>query len=176
MLFSFRSLLTMGHGLVLSGGAMVGIAIALYALHVEATPDGTLVRERPAQWFARVSQITTVLLWMAVLGGTYAVFPLYRATPPEGLAVLDAYPRALLLSNPDTAWLHRFAMEIKEHVPWIAAFLTTAAAFIATRYRATLLADGRLRRLSASLLWAAFALVGVVALMGVFVNKIAPVE
>ena len=166
----------MTHGLVLSGGAMIGMAVALYALHVEATPEGTAVRARPAEWLARLSQATAAILWLAVISGTYVVFPLYRATPPEGLTVLQAYPRALLLSDPSTRWLHSFAMEIKEHVPWIAAFLTTAVAFIATRYRATLLADGRLRRLTAALLWTAFTMVAVVALLGVFVNKIAPVE
>lgn len=176
MLFTLRSLLTMGHGLVLSGGALVGMAVALYALHVEATPDGGLVRVRSAEWLARLSQLTSVLLWLAVVSGTYVVFPIYRATPPEGLAVLDAFPRALLMSNADTKWLHSFAMEIKEHMPWIAAMLTTAVAFIATRYRGTLLADGRLRRLTATILWLAFALVALVALLGVFVNKIAPVE
>ena len=30
-------------------------------------------------------------------------------------------------------------MEIKEHIPWIAAMLATAAAFIATRYRSKFL-------------------------------------
>lgn len=176
MLFSLRSLLTMAHGLVLSGGAMIGMAIALYALHVGAAPDGATVRARPADWLARLSQITSALLWLAVVSGTYVVFPLYRATPPEGLAVLNEFPRALLMSNPDTKWLHSFGMEIKEHMPWIAAMLTTAVAFITTRYRATLLADGRLRRLTATLLWIAFSLVALVALLGVFVNKIAPVE
>lgn len=176
MLFSIRSLLTMAHGLVLSGGAMIGLAVALYALHVEAGPDGALVRARSAEWLARLTQGTSVLLWMAVVSGTYVVFPLYRAAPPEGLAALDAFPRALLMSDPSTRWLHSFAMEIKEHMPWIAAMLTTAVAFITTRYRGTLLADGRLRRLTASLLWMAFSLVALVALLGVFVNKIAPVE
>jgi hypothetical protein len=176
MLFTLRSLLTMAHGLVLSGGAMLGLAVALYALHVDATPSGGLVRERSAEWLARLSQMTSVLLWMAVLSGTYVVFPLYRATPPEGLVALDAFPRALLMSDPSTRWLHSFAMEIKEHMPWIAAMLTTAAAFLATRYRETLLAHGQLRRLTASLLWTSLVLVALVALLGVFVNKIAPVQ
>lgn len=176
MLFTLRSLLTMAHGLVLSGGAMIGMAVSLYALHVEATPEGSAVRARSALWLARLSQATTALLWLAVISGTYVIFPLYRASPPEGLTVLDAFPRAYLLSSPNTRWLHSFAMEIKEHVPWISAFLTTAVAFIATYYRETLLADGRLRRLTATMLWMAFTLVAAVALLGVFVNKIAPVQ
>ena len=176
MLFTLRSLLTMGHGLLLSGGALIGMSVALYALYVDAAPDGAPVRVRPAQWLALLSQMSAALLWLAVLSGTYIVFPIYRAPPPEGLAALDAFPRALLMSNPDTRWLHSFAMEIKEHMPWVAAFLATAAAFIASRYRTTLLADGRLRRMTVGLLWTALGLVALVALLGVFVNKIAPVQ
>jgi hypothetical protein len=53
------------------------------------------------------------MLWITVLVGTYVIFPPYRATPPAGLADLSAFPRALLHANPDTVWLHAFAMEIK---------------------------------------------------------------
>jgi hypothetical protein len=67
-------------------------------------------------------------------------------------------------------------MEIKEHMPWIAAMLATAVAYVSSRYRATLLADAPLRRLSATLLGLAFAFVSFVALLGVFINKIAPLE
>lgn len=176
LLFSDRSLLTMVHGLVLSGGAMMAIAAALFALQAMALPDRTPVPERQGRSLAWLSVGAAVLLWLAVLGGTYLVFPLYRATPPDGVASLAAYPRALLLSNPDTSWLHAFAMEIKEHVPWIAAMLATAVAFVSTRYRTTLLADRVLRTMSATLMAIAFALVSVVALLGVFVNKIAPLE
>jgi hypothetical protein len=80
------------------------------------------------------------------------------------------------MSSPDTRWLHAFGMEIKEHVPWIAAMLATAVAFVATRYRTTVLADRSLRRVSTTLLLLAFGLVSFVALLGVFVNKIAPLE
>ena len=175
MLFSDRSLWTMLHGLVLSGGALVLLAIALFALRTMALPDGSAVPERQSSAFAGLTLAGAVLLWLAVLGGTYIVFPIYRAPPPEGVTALAQYPRALLLSSPDTSWLHAFAMEIKEHMPWIAAMLVTAAAFIARRHRVTLLADGTLRRISGALLGLAFLLVLFVALLGVFVNKVAPV-
>jgi hypothetical protein len=99
---------------------------------------------------------------------------MYRATPPEGLASLVAYPRALLMSSADTRWLHAFGMEIKEHVPWIAAMIATAAAFVAWRHRATLLADRALRRITGALLAIVLVLVSGAALLGVFVNKVAP--
>ena len=175
MLFSDRSLWTMLHGLVLSGGAMILLAIALFALRTMAAPEGAAVPARQANAYAGIVLAGAVLLWLAVLGGTYIVFPIYRAPPPEGVASLAQYPRALLMASDDTRWLHAFGMEIKEHMPWIAAMLVTAAAFIARRHRATLLADGTLRHISGALLGLAFLLVLFVALLGVLVNKVAPV-
>ena len=175
-LFSDRSLWTMAHGLVLSGGAMLTMAAALFALTVMAIPRGGTVPRRQATALVWLLVAMTVLLWLSVLMGTYRVFPLYRTPPPDGVLSLTEYPRALLLSSPDTAWLHAFAMEIKEHVPWIAAMLATAVAFIARRYRTTLLADAALRRVTTALLAVTLAIVSFVALLGVFINKVAPLE
>lgn len=176
LLFSDRSLLTMIHGLVLSGGAMMAMAAVLFALQAMALPQGAPVPDRQSRWLAWLATGAAVLVWLSVLGGTYLVFPLYRATPPDGVASLAAYPRAFLLSSPETRWLHAFGMEVKEHVPWLAAMLVTAVAFVATRYRTTLLADRSLRTMLTTLMGIAFALVLVVGLLGVFVNKIAPLE
>ena len=155
---------------------MMAMAAAVFALYAMAWPEGTPVPARQGRLFAGLSVTIAVLLWLSVLGGTYFVFPLYRATPPDGVASLAAYPRSLLLSNPNTSWLHAFAMEVKEHVPWVAAMLATAMAFVSTRYRTTLLANRSLRGMATTLTLIAFALVSVVALLGVFVNKIAPLE
>lgn len=174
MLFSDRSLWTMLHGLVLSGGALVLLVTALFSLRAMALPAGTPVPDRQAAAFSGLLIAIAVLLWGSVLGGTYIVFPMYRATPPEGLTALAEYPRALLMANPDTRWLHAFGMEIKEHMPWIAAMLVTAAAVVGRRHRATLLADAGLRRLTGALLVVALLLVAGVALLGTFINKVAP--
>jgi hypothetical protein len=186
LLFSDRSVWTMVHGLLWSGGAMMAMAAALFALTALSVPrhgnQGVIGVEvfaprRAATALAWLAVAMAVLLWLSVLMGTYLVFPLYRATPPEGALLLHAYPRALLLSSPETRWLHAFGMEVKEHMPWIAAMLTTAVAFIAVRYRTTLLmADSSLRRPTVILLAMAFAIVAFVALLGVFVNKVAPLE
>jgi hypothetical protein len=175
MLFSDSSLLTMLHGLALSGSAMMALAAALFGLYAMAAPDGAAVPARQGNGFAWLLGTSAVLFWLAVLVGTYVVFPIYRAPPPEGALVLDAYPRALLLSRADTRWLHAFAMEVKEHTPWIGAMLATAAAFIAVRYRTVLLADRSLRQVTGALTGVAFAIVLFAALLGVFVNKTAPV-
>jgi hypothetical protein len=117
---------------------------------------------------------TAVVLWLTVLVGTYVIFPPYRATPPEGLIDLTLYPRSLIQSNPGTAWLHSFAMEVKEHMPWIAAMLSTAVAFISVRYRSRLLSDAQVNGMATMLLVICFVLVAFVSLLGVFVNKVAP--
>jgi hypothetical protein len=70
-----------------------------------------------------VTVFSAVMLWLTVIIGTYIIFPPYRATPPPGTTDLSQFPRALVLANPSTAWLHAFAMEIKEHMPWIASVL-----------------------------------------------------
>lgn len=176
-LFSADSIWTMIHGLVFGGGAMLALAAALFAIRAMPALDAPDARSRgQSRYLSALLVAVAVLLWLTVIGGTYIVFPPYRATPPEGLTDLSQYPRSFLLSNPGTAWLHGFGMEIKEHVPWIAAMLATAVAFVGMRYRTTLLSDSRLRRMSSTLLAICFALVAAVAVLGVFINKVAPLD
>ena len=177
MLFTERSIWTMIHGIVLGGGALMALFAALFALwtmRAEHAPDAAIQdRSRYLVWLIVG---TAVLLWLTVLVGTYITFPPYRATPPEGLTDLSQYPRSLIQSNPGTVWLHSFGMEIKEHMPWIAAMLATAVAFIGVRYRSQLLTNATLNRMATTLLAISFALVAFVALLGVFINKVAPLE
>lgn len=174
-MFTGRSLWTMVHGIGLGGGAMMGLAAALfylYAARVSAGADG----QAASRALARLTVLTAVVLWLAVLLGTYIVFPPYRLTPPAGVTELSQFPRALVLANPDTAWLHTFAMESKEHMPWIAAMLATAVAFVAVRDPSRLLGDTSVRKMAIGLLAISLALVAFVSLMGVFVNKAAPLQ
>jgi ABC-type Fe3+-siderophore transport system permease subunit len=67
-------------------------------------------------------------------------------------------------------------METKEHMPWIAVMLATASAFVGVRYRSQMLTDPRLRSMTAAVLAICLLLVAFVSLMGVFVNKVAPVQ
>jgi hypothetical protein len=176
MLFSTSSMLTMLHGLVLSGGALILLVLALLSLRLIGTGAGAAPRDaRNSAMIGRLCVAASVLLWLSVISGTYVIFPMYRETPPEGIAVLADYPRALLLSRPDTRWLHSFGMEIKEHVPWIAAILATAAAFVARRQPGLLTTQGVVRRATGALLFVALILTASVALLGVFINKVAPV-
>lgn len=172
MLFTDRSIWTMIHGIALSGAALMALAAALFSvatMRPAATPD-------QSRSLARLLVFTAAALWATVLVGTYVVFPLYRATPPEGVADLGQFPRSFLLANPDTAWLHAFAMEIKEHVPWIVSMLATAVAFVGVRYRSQMLNDAPLRRTSMTLLAICFVLTSAVGLLGILINKVAPLH
>jgi hypothetical protein len=176
MLFSERSVWTMVHGIGLGGAALLGLAAALfylYAARPTPLPTGT---ETGSRAFATVTVFTATMLWLTVIVGTYIIFPAYRATPPPGTSDLAQFPRALVLASADSAWLHTFAMEAKEHMPWIASMLTTAVAFIAVRYRRTTLMDPAMRRIAFTLLALSFGVVTFVSLLGVFVNKVAPLD
>jgi hypothetical protein len=176
MLFSERSIWTMVHGIGLGGAALLGLAAALFYLYAaRPVPDPT-GNETGSRAFAMVTVFSAVMLWLTVIVGTYIIFPPYRATPPPGTTDLSQFPRALVLANPGTAWLHAFAMEIKEHMPWIASMLTTAVAFVAIRYRQTALTNPAVRRMAFTLLAVSFAVVAFVSLLGVFVNKVAPLD
>lgn len=177
MLFTERSIWTMIHGIVLGGGALMALFAALFSLRtVRIEHAGDAGFQKQSRYLVWLIVGTAVVLWLTVLVGTYVTFPPYRATPPEGLTDLGQYPRSLLQSNPGTVWLHGFGMEIKEHMPWIAAMLATAAAFIGVRHRSQLLSNATLNRMATTLLAISFGLVAFVALLGVFINKVAPLE
>jgi hypothetical protein len=182
-LFSERSILTMAHGILFGGGALLAIAAAIFALWQERmgsgreAPDDPAVTRR-ARGLKQLGYAIAAVLWLAVLSGTYVVFPPYRTPPPEGTTDLSAYPRAVITSNPETAWLHGFGMESKEHMPWIAAIVATGAAVAIARSRPRTSAGGHqgIRSMAMSLLMISFVLVSWISLLGVFVNKVAPLE
>jgi hypothetical protein len=176
MLFSERSIWTMVHGIGLGGAALLGLAAALFYLYATRPASLSITNEPGSRAFALLTTATAAMLWLTVIVGTYIIFPPYRATPPPGTGDLSQFPRALVLASANTAWLHAFAMEIKEHMPWIASMLTTAAAFIAIRYPAGKMRSPSLRRTVFSLLAISFAIVAFVSVLGMFVNKVAPLD
>lgn len=181
MLFTDRSLWTMIHGIVLGGAALMALAAAVFSMLVlpraaDANREPLSRASDASRGITRLMTFIAVVLWAGVFVGTYIIFPLYRATPPEGATDLSQYPRALIGANPDTAWLHSFGMEIKEHVPWIASMIATAAAFAGMRYRSTLLSDAQLRNITTTLLAICFVLVAFVGLMGIFITRVAPLQ
>lgn len=167
------------HGIVLGGGALVTLFTALfvlYAMRPSRAGAGSAEASGPSRPLILLLVGAAALLWMTVLGGTYIVFPIYRAPPPEGVTALAAYPRAFVLSDPGTAWLHSLGMEIKEHVPWMVAMIVTGVAYVAARARERLWGDRELHGTVTVLVAVCLALVSIASLLGVFVNKVAPVQ
>lgn len=177
VLFSGDSIWTMVHGIGFGGAALLSLSAALFAMYL--LRSGRVVTsgaDDPSRPIAQLTTFSAMMLWLTSLVGTYIVFPPYRATPPEGTVDLTDYPRSLILADPETAWLHAFAMETKEHLPFVAAMLATAVAFVAWRYRSKLLRDRELRGMAVLLLAICFAGVAYVSLLGVLINKVAPVQ
>lgn len=177
MLFTERSIWTMVHGIGLGGAALLALAVSLFAIYlVQRRDESGGLAGAVGGPFAGLTAFAALMLWLTAVVGTYVVFPPYRAAPPEGTTSLAQYPRSMLLANPETAWLHSFAMETKEHLPWTVAMLATAVAFVAWRYRGQLLMDAPMRRIGGLLLAICFGAVGYISLLGVFVNKVAPLH
>ena len=89
---------------------------------------------------------------------------------------MTAFPRSFLLSKPSTAEWHKFGMEWKEHVAWLAPILATAVAYMVTRYGIRLAKDNQVRRAVIVLFSVAFFAAAVAGLFGAFINKAAPIH
>lgn len=175
MSLTVRELWTVIHGMVL--GAVFLLAFAgglagLYSLRPEwVTVTGVkerIMRLTVGTW------VMAVVAWLTVVSGTYIVYPWYRAKPPEGLTDLADFPRYYLLSVPNLAAWHTFAMEWKEHVAWFSPILAVAVAFVVWRYGARLAEMPKMRNALMVLFVLAFAAAGIAGLFGAFITKAAP--
>jgi len=170
MSVSARELWTVIHGMAF--GALFLLAFAgglagLYSLRPEwVTVAGLgerLTRLKFGLW------AMAAIAWGTVLTGTYIVYPWYRAGDPTS-------PRSILLADPATAEWHRFGMEWKEHVGWIAPIAATVVAYAVSVYGSRLVHEPKIRR---ALIWffvASFVAAGIAGMFGAFINKVAPVR
>jgi len=117
----------------------------------------------------------TFFAWLAVLTGTYIVYPWYRATPPPGTADLSGYPQKLLMSHVATIGWHSMGMEWKEHVAWLVPIMITMAAVVVARYGSDLRNHPRLRSAVLVAVLFSFASAGLAGFWGAMINKYAPV-
>ncbi|MBI2873776.1 MAG: hypothetical protein HYY09_01690 [Firmicutes bacterium] len=175
-MISSRELWTVIHGIgvgTLFLLAFAGGLAGLYSLRPEwltvSGLDERLRRLRAGTW------VMAAMAWLTVITGTYIVYPWYRAKPPAGADLLH-YPRSFLLANPNTAFWHKFGMEWKEHVAWLAPILATAVAYIVFRYGARISNDPKLRRALIVIFSIAFGTAAVAGLFGAFLNKVAPLR
>jgi hypothetical protein len=120
--------------------------------------------------------VMAALAWLAVLSGTYIIYPWYRAAPPAGTANLAAYPRSLLLSHPATSQWHLIGMEWKEHVAWLVPIAITMAAFVAIRYARDLGRQPQLRYALHGFVITSLFAAGIAGFFGAMLDKNAPVD
>jgi len=166
------------HGLVLGTIFLLAFAGGLAGMWSFAwklvTPEG--VRERLRRLIVGTWGMA-VVSWAAVITGTYIVYPWYRTAPPQGTtgAALEEYPRYFLLADPSLDLWHKFGMEWKEHIAFLAPILATAVAVMVTYYGPRL-ADKPLVRYALMAMFAvAFAAAGIAAVFGALITKNAPV-
>jgi hypothetical protein len=170
-----REFWTVIHGMGLGAIFLLSFAgglAGLYSLRPEwVTVTG--VKERVMR-LTIGTWVMAVAAWLTVVTGTYIVYPWYRAAPPEGLTDLSDYPRYFLLSVPNLAAWHTFAMEWKEHVAWFSPILAVAVAFIVWRYGAQIAEMPKLRNALIALFILAFGAAGIAGMFGAFITKAAP--
>jgi len=176
MQLTFRELLTALHGMLFGGFflmAIFGLVVELVrssstAVPSELTPSGRRLE-------ATFLILMAAFGWLAVLSGTYVIYPWYRAKPPAGTTDLTAYPRSLLLSHPTTAAWHNLGMEWKEHIAFFAVIAITMLAFVLLRQRAALRQNPALRNAALGFSLLALVSCGIAASFGAMLDKAAPV-
>ena len=176
MEITLRGLWTLIHGMgfgALYLLACSGAAVELFRLTSSAAPAATPAQER----FLRLYLLTMVVLaWVAVLTGSYVVYPWYRAVPPPGTADLAMFPQRLLLSSPATSGWHSLGMEWKEHVAWLAPISITMVAAVFLQYGHDLRQHRALRTAALTFTLASFLAAGIAGFFGAMINKHAPVD
>lgn len=172
-----REVWALFHGILFGGAFLLAFAgglAGLWSFRRElVTPEG--IRERLRRLQLGVWSMAA-LAWLTVMVGTYVVYPWYRATPPEGTEDLSRFPRSLLLSDPSTDLWHKFGMEWKEHIAFVAPILATAVALLVTYYGSRLVTNDRIRWTLMGMFVAAFAAAAIAGLFGALITKVAPVQ
>jgi hypothetical protein len=172
-----HSLWTLIHGMGFGGLYLLacsGALVALYQLTASYTPPESIPGQ---ECFVRIYLITMVVLaWAAVLSGTYAVYPWYRAAPPPGTVDLSLFPQHLLMSSPATIVWHSLGMEWKEHVGWFASISITMVAFVFNRYGHDLRNHRQLRAAVLIFALVSFLAAGVAGFFGAEIDEHAPVQ
>ena len=127
--------------------------------------------------FLRIYFVVMVALaWLAVLSGSYIVYPWYRAVPPAGTVNLAGFPQRLLMASPATIRWHSLGMEWKEHIAWFVPISITMVAAVFFRYGRNLRKHMPLRNAVLGFLVVSFFAAGVAGFFGAMLNKNAPVK
>ncbi len=183
-----RETWTLIHGLVL--GSLFLLAFAGGFAGLWSLQRGLVTTSGIRERMVRLKTGTTVMAvvaWATVLTGTWIAYPWYREKLasegfPEcaGLQAPTAAcsPRDYLLSNAsgNTEDWHKFGMEWKEHIAWIAPMLATAAMFLVLYYGGGLSRNRTVRLITIGFFVTAFGVAAIAGLFGALITKAAPVH
>jgi hypothetical protein len=171
-----RALWTLIHGMgfgALYLLACSGAVLELYRRFIART-GSALASDSP---FLKLYLLAMSLsAWLAVLTGTYVIYPWYRATPPAGTTDLTQYPQRLLMSHASTLGWHSLGMEWKEHVAWLVPITITMAAGVVARYGSDLRRHRLLRSAVLGAVLFSFVCAALAGFWGAMINKYAPVS
>lgn len=176
MQFTYRETLTAIHGMAFGFGFVLFFTAALALLLTLRPGFLTAQGMRVNVILLKISGLfIAVLSWLAVIIGTYFVYPWYRAAPPTGTVDLSGFPRSKLLANAAVSGWHNFGMEWKEHLGWLVPIIATVAAYLIFRYGEKLAEESKVRWTLFVILCVAFVLSGIVGVLGAIITKEAPV-
>jgi hypothetical protein len=117
MEISWRSFWTLLHGMGFGALYLLACSGALVEFYGRFMARSSSVASLESRFLKIYLLVMSFFAWVAVLTGTYMVYPWYRAVPPAGTVDLSGYPQRLLVSHTTTADWHSLGMEWKEHVP-----------------------------------------------------------
>ena len=177
MEISLRDLMTVIHGMGFGALFMLAFSGAIGVIYSTAVAGERWqpnARDNAMFRFYLISM--AVLAWLAVISGSYIVYPWYRAIPPAGTTDLAMFPQRLLLSNPRTAGWHDLGMEWKEHIAWFTPIVMTMVAYVFIKYGPRLAQFREMRTAVLGFVIVAFLSTAVAGAFGAFLNKYAPIR
>ena len=165
------------HGMLFGAAFLLAFSAGLAGLY-SLRPEWVTVEGLKARMFRLKVGLWSMaaIAWATVVTGSFIVYPWYRAKPPVGATDLSTYPRYSLLADPSKAEWHRFGMEWKEHVGWLAPIAVTVVAFAVTYYGPALAKKVAERRTLMIFYVISFAAMAIAAVFGAFINKVAPIR
>lgn len=171
-----RSLWTFVHGMGFGALYLLACSGALVELYRRFIARTEPLTSNGSQFLKVYLIVMSLFAWLAVLTGTYVIYPWYRATPPAGTTDLSGFPQKLLMSQPTTIGWHSIGMEWKEHVAWLVPIAITMAAVVVSRYGSDLRNHPKLRSAVLSVVLFSFVSAAIAGFWGAMINKHAPVE
>jgi hypothetical protein len=172
-----RSLWTLIHGMGFGALYLLACSGALIELYRRYSPAADARVTARDEAFLRIYlSVMAALAWLAVLSGTYIIYPWYRAALPPGVTNLAAFPQRLLMSSPSTIAWHSLGMEWKEHVAWLVPISITMAAAVLIKYGRHLKSYPQLRNAVLCFVLISFLAAGIAGFFGAMLDKYAPVQ